>query len=173
MAAYLQLFQAANARPALPSNEIIEKRIAFFGWRPNDIGWLSCFLQFAGTVLFNFNTFDAMIPQLTWFEQDLMVWVPNLIGSILFLMSGYLAFAETCHAHWAWNPRSLSWWIVVINLLGCIGFMISASLAFVLPNVEATWRLTLSVSFTLIGAVGFLVGALLMLPETLASEDVV
>ena len=27
-------------------------------------GWLSCALQFPGTVLFNFNTFHAMIPGL-------------------------------------------------------------------------------------------------------------
>ena len=54
-AAYLQLFQAANAN-ASPNH------LRFIGWQPRDLGWLSCLLQFVGTVLFNFNTFDAMIP---------------------------------------------------------------------------------------------------------------
>ena len=161
-AAYLQLFQAANA------DEIDRPRL--FGWRPYDAGWLSCAIQFVGTVLFNFNTFDAMIPSLNWFHQDLLVWAPNIIGSILFLASGYLAFIEACHAHWAWRPGSISWWVVFTNLLGCVGFMISAIFAISLPiaNPEA---ITISIAFTLLGAIGFLVGSLLMLPETVAAQQ--
>ena len=127
-------------------------------------------LQFFGTILFNFNTFDAMIPSLTWFEQDLVIWAPNIIGSILFFASGYLAFIETCHAHWAWKPKSVSWWVVFANLLGCIAFLISALFSIVLPGPENTEAVTLSVTFTLLGAIGFLVGSLLMLPETSSSN---
>ncbi len=161
-AAYLQLFQAANA------DEIDRPRL--FGWRPSDAGWLSCAIQFVGTVLFNFNTFDAMIPSLNWFHQDLLVWVPNIIGSILFLASGYLAFIEACHAYWAWQPGNISWWVVFTNLLGCVGFMISAIFAISLPtaNPEA---ITISIAFTLLGAIGFLAGSLLMLPETVAAQQ--
>ena len=187
-AAYLQLFQAANAGEFLAEKGsglfsrhgwegASQKRVltpflrVLFGWRPGDIGWLSSALQFVGTILFNFNTFDAMIPSLTWFQQDLVIWAPNIIGSILFLASGYLAFIETCHAHWAWKPKSISWWVVFTNLLGCVGFMISAVFAIVLPGPENTTAVTLSVTFTLLGAIGFLVGSLLMLPETSASME--
>ena len=135
------------------------------GWRPHDIGWLSCALQFIGTIFFNINTFDAMIPSLTWFQKDLVIWAPNIIGSILFLASGYLAFIETCHAHWAWKPKSISWWVVFANLLGCVGFMLSALFAIVLPGPPNIEAVTLAVLFTLKGAVGFLIGSLLMLPE--------
>ena len=141
------------------------------GWQPHNIGWLSCALQFVGTILFNFNTFDAMIPSLTWFQQDLVVWAPNIIGSILFLASGYLAFIESCHAHWAWKPKSISWWVVFTNLLGCVGFMISALFAIVLPGPSNIEAVTLAVLFTLFGAVGFLVGSLLMLPEAISSGE--
>lgn len=166
-AAYLQLFQAANAPPmdaagAAPTRQ----RHRIFGWRPQDIGWLSCALQFPGTVLFNFNTFDAMIPGLAWWQAELEIWVPNLIGSVLFLASGYLAFVETCHRHLAWRPHDLSWWVTFINLLGCIGFMLAAVFAVVLPGpVDTTW-VTLSTVFTLAGAVCFFVGSALMLPES-------
>lgn len=169
IAAYLQLFQAANAGEFLSDDSRAAQRPKLFGWRPRDIGWLSSALQFVGTILFNFNTFDAMIPSLTWFEEDLVIWAPNIIGSILFLASGYLAFIETCHAHWAWKPNSLSWWVVFTNLLGCVGFMISAGFAIFLPEPPNTEAVTVSVAFTLLGAIGFLVGSLLMLPETAAA----
>jgi hypothetical protein len=164
-AAYLQLFQAANAPADHLAREQAPHRRQFFGWRPKDIGWVSCALQFPGTVFFNFNTFDAMIPGLNWWQQELEIWVPNIMGSILFLASGYLAFIETCHRHLAWKPLELSWWVTLINLLGCIGFMIAAVFAVVLPNeANDTW-VTLSIVFTLAGAVCFFVGSLLLLPE--------
>jgi hypothetical protein len=49
--------------------------------------------------------------------------------------------------------------------LGCVGFMISAGFAIVLPGTPNTKAITLSVVFTLLGAIGFLVGSLPMLPE--------
>jgi hypothetical protein len=165
-AAYLQLFQAANApAPDAPAAQLPGRR-RLFGWRPADIGWLSCALQFPGTVLFNFNTFDALAPGLDWAQQDLEIWLPNILGSILFLASGYLAFVETCHRHLAWRPRELSWWVTFINFLGCLGFMVAALFAVVLPGDTGQVRVTLSLTFTLQGAICFFCGSLLMLPES-------
>lgn len=164
VAAYLQLFQAANA------DKLSSGRAILVGWRPGDLGWLSCLLQFLGTLLFNLNTFDAMIPSLTWFDQDLLVWVPDFVGSVLFLASGYLAFIEASHAYWSWQDRSISWWVVFINLLGCLGFMVAAVFSIVLPNGTNDTVTTISVAFTLQGAICFLVGALLTLPELTMKE---
>jgi hypothetical protein len=172
IAAYLQLFQAANAGEFAPHGRSMPNpHVQLFGWRPHDIGWLSCALQLVGTVLFNVNTFDAMLLGLDWLQQDLAIWAPDFAGSIFFLASGYLAFAETCHAHWAWKPRLLSWWVVFVNLLGCVAFMVSAVFAFVPPKEPGFDALTISVAFTLIGAAGFLIGSLLMLPETVISGE--
>jgi hypothetical protein len=165
-AAYLQLFQSANAGEFSPLGVVERPRPVAFGWRPHDIGWLSCALQFPGTLLFNINTFDALLPGLDWLQQDLAIWAPDVAGSLLFLASGYLAFAETSHAHFAWRPQSLSWWVTFANLLGCIAFMISAVFAFVPPQAPGFDAAGLAVLFTLLGAAGFLVGSLLMLPET-------
>ena len=60
IAAYLQLFQAANAGDYRPDGPRSPRRTLFFGWRPHDIGWLSCALQFMGTILFNLNTFLSL-----------------------------------------------------------------------------------------------------------------
>jgi hypothetical protein len=165
-AAYLQLFQAANAGEPSPHGNAETRSVVLFGWRPHDIGWLSCTLQFPGTLLFNLNTFDALLPNLDWLQQDLAIWAPDTAGSVLFLASGYLAFIETCHAHFAWRPRDIAWWVTFANLLGCVAFMISAVFAFIPPQAPEFDAAELAVLFTLIGAAGFLVGSLLMLPET-------
>lgn len=170
-AAYLQLYQTANAGEFSPHGLPQTRHTALFGWRPHDIGWLSCALQFPGTILFNFNTFDAMLPALDWLQQDLVVWVPDVVGSILFLASGYLAFIEICHAYFAWRPGSISWWVTFSNLLGCVAFMISAVFAFVPRHSPSFDAIELAIAFTLTGGVGFLAGSLLMLPETASSEE--
>ena len=166
IAAYLQLFQASNAGDFAAINGTkLPLKTVVFGWKPGDIGWLGCSLQFVGTILFNFNTFDAMAPSLNWFQEDLLVWVPNIAGSILFLISGHLAFVEVCHSFWAWRPRTISWWVVIFNLLGCIGFILSAAFAVALPGPAHIEAAALSLWFMLMGACGFLIGSLLMLPE--------
>jgi hypothetical protein len=177
IAAYLQLYQVANT-PRFQEYEFLasaqsclKRRRMLIGWRPTDIGWLSSALQLVGTLLFNLNTFNALNPSLTWLQQDREIWAPDFIGSLFFLASGTLAFIETCHAWWAWKPTSLSWWVTFVNLLGCIGFMISALFAYVppgSPHLDAIWLSTL---FTLQGALCFLVGSLLLLPEASFGAD--
>jgi len=165
-AAYLQLYQAAQAElegVAKGSRSFWCQRV---GWYPQSIGWLSAALQFLGTLLFNLNTLDALLPNLDWFAQDLLIWTPDFFGSLLFLASGYLAFIEFGHAHWVWRPASISWWVVSVNLLGCIAFMAAAFFAFLLPGAPVSMGPTVSLVFTLIGAVCFFFGSFLMLPET-------
>jgi hypothetical protein len=164
-AAWLQLMQSANAGSLSKAGEATTNRYKLFGWYPGDAGWLSCALQFGGTILFNINTFNAMSEGLDWQQQDMSIWLPDVLGSILFLVSGYLAFIETCHRHWAWMPQLLSWRISFVNLLGCIFFMISALFAFVISHPTAVDTTDLSLLFTLLGAVAFFVGAVLLLPE--------
>ena len=119
-AAWLQLMQSANAESLSTADGIKLSGYKLLGWYPGDAGWLSCALQFAGTLLFNINTFHGMSPGLDWVQQDLHIWLQNMFGSIFFLASGYLAFVETCHRSWAWLPHLLSWRITFVNLLGCI-----------------------------------------------------
>ncbi len=164
-AAFLQLYQAANAPDFPPSDPEEPRPRRIFGWRPHDLGWVSCALQFPGTLLFNLNTFDPFFSGLGWLGQDVLIWVPDFVGSILFLLSGYLAFAETCHSFWRWDFADLSWWVTFANLLGCIAFMISACFAFVPPQPPGIDLAAIATTFTLLGAIGFFVGSALMLPE--------
>lgn len=163
-AALLQLFQAANAGP-LPGETHPPGERVLIGWQPREIGWLSCFLQVLGTLLFNVSTFAALASLSGWLWQELSIWVPDVLGSVLFLVSGYLAFIEACHRLWAWKPGDLTWWVVFTNLLGCIAFMISAVYAYMPAATVEEVDATASTAWCLIGAVGFLAGALLMLVE--------
>jgi hypothetical protein len=169
LAAYLQLFQSANAGPTQMSGQAPRLR-SFVGWRPDDPGWQSSAAQFLGTLLFNANTFDA-IQGGGWLRQDLAVWGPDILGSMLFLYAGYLAVIETCHAWWAWRPRSLAWWIVTVNFVGCVAFMVSSIFAFVPPAGAVAGVVAFSTACTLVGAAGFVIGAVLSIVESVTVQD--
>jgi hypothetical protein len=166
-AAWLQLEEAINGDVAeigtSPGNERPDWR--WFAWKPHNAGYSASLVQFAGTVLFNFNTGDALLPQLTWHQEEVLIWTPDVIGSICFLASGYLAVVEVSHRAWSWQPRQLSWWIVMINLLGCIAFMVSAVFGYFVPgSEEAEWSWGANF-YTLLGALCFFFASYLMIPE--------
>lgn len=129
----------------------------------NRVAYWSALSQFIGTLMFNANTFDAFF-NLGWIEQDVLVWTPNIIGSILFLISGSLAMRAICKRWWCWNFQSSDWWISAINFLGCIAFLISAVLSFVMPLHLAPINAILATLFTLLGACCFFIGAFMMWP---------
>ncbi|MEW5425250.1 hypothetical protein [Amorphus sp. 3PC139-8] len=168
-AGYLQHFQAANAEPftpGAPADGASKRRIFLIGWQPKSPGWLSTITQFFGTVAFNFNTFDAIHTPSGWVMQDLVIWVPGMIGSVLFLVSGYLAYIEAGHAYLSWRPKELAWWIVFINLVGCIAFMTASILAYTPAGPEPGWIPAVSNGHLWFGALCFFVGALLLMRES-------
>lgn len=171
LAGYLQHFQAANqsAFTLDPNDDAAPRHISLIGWHPHSAGWLSTFCQFVGTVAFNFNTFDPLVAGAGWATQDLAVWLPGMIGSVLFLVSGYLAFVETAHRYWSWRPRQLDWQIVFVNLLGCVAFMAASTLAYVPRGGEAAWIPDLANGLLGLGALGFFLGAALMMRESAAA----
>ncbi len=175
LAACLQVHQASNSSDfpvgdtvGTQSKAVREK---WLGCRLSELGWWSCLLQLLGTLCFNFSTYQALHPGPNWFSEDIWVWLPNFVGSVLFLLSGYMAFAETCHGYWRFLPRNLSWWAVFWNFGGCISFMVSAFLAVLVSGTDSVFRLQASTWFTLLGAVEFFVGSMLLLPEAATAGE--
>src|SRR5262249_5207421 len=85
--------------------------------------------------------------------------------SACFLVASLLAWFEVCHAWAAWRPRLWSWWITLLNLLGSVAFGVSAVASYVSPvtgDIRNAERANLG---TFVGAVCFLIGAVLLLPE--------
>lgn len=168
IAGYLQNFQAANARDFTGPRVAAHPGggIALIGWKPNDLGWLSTVTQFVGTLAFNVSTFNAIIVSNSARAQDLTVWAPDMVGSALFLVSGYLAYIESSHGYWSWRPRELAWQIVFVNLIGCVAFMTSGILSYVPQGPEAAWIAAAANTHLLIGGFCFFVGAALSMRES-------
>jgi hypothetical protein len=166
-AAYLQLLQTINAGDSggLYAREQPPAKFRWFAWQPERIGYLASLIQFAGTLFFNANTGNSLISGLGWIAEDVRIWTPDMVGSACFLGSSYLAFMEVCHQSWAWQPRQLSWWIVLLNLVGSVAFGISAVCSFVPPEPNWAGFTWMTNFFTFVGAVCFLIASYLMVPE--------
>ncbi len=57
------------------------------------------------------------------------------------------------------------WSIAAVNLAGCVAFGISAVAAYVVPSTGSTLDLSGANAFTALGALGFLIGAVLSAPR--------
>ncbi len=165
-AAWLQLLEASNGDVADIVNAEGDHRPTWrwFAWKPHNAGWLASLIQFAGTLLFNLNTGDAMLTGLDWEEDNVFIWLPDMAGSVCFLAASYLALVETSHDWWSFEPRQVAWWIVVINLMGSVAFQMAAFYGVFLPVPRASWTWSANL-WTLIGALCFFVASYLMIPE--------
>ena len=172
-AAFLQWLEAHNndIGALIKDEPEISGSWRLFGWCPRNLGYLAALVQFTGTLLFNLNTTDALVSGLGLAGQDLLVWAPDVLGSICFLVASQLAVMELSHARWSWQPRSLAWWIVAINLLGSIFFMVSALSAVVVPGPHAAAPLIANLG-TFAGALCFSIAAYLLIPELLEEMPV-
>jgi hypothetical protein len=122
---------------------------------------LSALVLFCGTLVFAINLLDSFLGSLTPAQQDRLIWSPDMVGCALFLVSGHLAMVEISRT-WlpCWRPRQLGWWIVVVNQLGSVLFMVSAVASFVRADGDmiaieiANWgTLTGAICFAAAGVV--------------------
>jgi YrhK-like protein len=121
---------------------------------------------FVGSVFFNRDTLRSMQTGLEQPMYDQLVWRPDALGSACFLVSGYLAYVEVCGGPACRPRRSLEWRIAAVNLAGCVAFGVSAVASYVVPATGSVVDLAAANVFTALGALCFLVGAVLLLPES-------
>jgi hypothetical protein len=76
---------------------------SWFAWEPDDLGYWACLTQLVGTSYFNSTTFAALldVPPDT---VDRVIWRPDAIGSVCFLVASVLTFADAGHRWWSWRP---------------------------------------------------------------------
>jgi len=122
--------------------------------------WWSAVVQSAGTLFFNATTFQAMHTSLTNADYDRLVWRPDAFGSVCFLVSGVIAY------------RGLQRdWQVVVNLLGCVFFGISAVAGYVVPDEGSMIDLAWANWNTCLGAACFLACAVAGLLERAPADE--
>jgi len=163
-AAGMQLHEAINVERG-PEHLTRSSFRRWWSWEPKRIDWLAAAIQFVGTIFFNINTFAAMNDALDTKQQLLRIWTPDVIGSICFLVSSELAYAEVCNAWVCFRNRTLSWWIVALNMLGSIAFGVSAAASLIEPSTDEPVSAAIANAGTALGGVCFLIGAVLLLPE--------
>ncbi|MFF0478925.1 hypothetical protein [Streptomyces sp. NPDC004284] len=125
------------------------------------VDWLSAFVLFAGTLVFAVGLLDSFLQGLTVQQINRLIWAVDVIGCVLFLVSGHLAFAEICHGRRRVLWRILGWWIVAVNQLGSVVFMVSVLAASTRPATGSLIDADIADRNTLTGALCFSAGGIL------------
>jgi hypothetical protein len=107
-------------------------------------------IQFAGTLSFNVTTFFGMYHHFSAHRSNLLVWSPDAVGSVCFLVSSVLAELAVLHAILLVRRSA------TLNLVGSVAFGISAVAAYVIPDTNKLLNASLATSMTLVGALCFL-----------------
>jgi hypothetical protein len=128
---------------------------------PQRLQWLSAVVLFAGTVVFAINLVDSFIEGLSPAAADRLIWSPDMVGCSLFLISGHLALVEIGGGRRFWRHRDLGWWIVGVNQIGSVLFMVSAVASFVEPASAEAVNVGVANWGTLTGALCFAVAGLM------------
>ena len=163
MGAYASLLGAINAPRSVDADgALAAEPWRWWSYEPSRIDWLSTFVLFAGTLAFGISLVDSFIDGLSTHGVNRLIWRPEVVGCVLFLLSGHLAMAEICHR---FRPclrrRELGWAIVAINQVGSILFMISALAAFTRPETMNEVSVDIANWGTFTGALCFAIGGVM------------
>jgi hypothetical protein len=165
-AAYLQYFEASNESDDLEDSRRTGRLI---GIRTKSLGWWASVIQLVGTLAFNVSTFNAL-RDLSTRQEEALVWVPDVVGCICFLVASGIVIIETHDRIRGMLFRSLESRMAAINMAGSIAFAISAIGAFIVPTTGELLNVAVANVFTFIGAILFFVGAALLIPDMAPSR---
>ena len=162
---YLSILLVVNA--AVPAagpggNE----RMRWWGALPHQLGWRSAAVLFVGTLLFAVSLVAAFAEGLTPRQSNDWIWLPDILGCLCFLASGHLAMLDVGDGHVVVRVHVLGWWVVVINQLGSILFVLAGLAAFTRPATSSVVNSGLVNWGTFAGAVCFAVGGLVQAFDT-------
>jgi hypothetical protein len=133
--------------------------------------WWAAVIQSAGTLFFNVTTFRALQTALSSSEYDRLVWRPDAIGSICFLISGVIGYRASARRGWLPTRKGRGWWEPPVNLIGCVLFGLSAVAGHVVPTTGSMIDQAASNWNTALGAACFLACALFTLTTGRTSKS--
>jgi len=117
--------------------QVVNSRAGPWRWwstEPGRLDWASAVALFVGTLYFGASLLAALIGDLSVAQMHRLVWSPEIVGCVLFLLSGHLALTEMYRDRPRGRRADLGWWIAVVNQLGSALFMVAAVAAFVRPS---------------------------------------
>lgn len=97
--------------------------------------WTSSWIQWVGTLFFNVTTLAALIEVSGRAAvSNQVIWRPDAVGSILFLVSSAIALMPDLRRHRHGHARDRSWAISSLNMAGSVFFGVSAIGAYVVSS---------------------------------------
>lgn len=132
---YASVLQVVNApRGADPAGVVRAGAWRWWATEPGRLDWASAVALFVGTLYFGASLLAALLGDLTVAQEHRLVWSPEVVGCVLFLLSGHLALTEMHRDRPRGRRADLGWWIAVVNQVGSALFMAAAVAAFVRPS---------------------------------------
>lgn len=130
---YASVLQVVNA-PREVDGGVRAPAWCWWSTEPGRLDWASAVALFVGTLYFGASLAVALVGDLTTAQLHRLVWTPEIVGCVLFLVSGHLALTEMHRDRPPGARADLGWWIVVVNQLGSALFMAAGIAAFVRPE---------------------------------------
>jgi hypothetical protein len=134
----------------------LQSWLAYADRHEQSAAWCSAVIQSAGTLFFNRSTFQALDTAVSSGAYDRLVWRPDALGSICFLVSGAIAYRASARRGWRPARGANGWWQPAVNLLGCVFFGISAVAGYIVPSSGSIVDLAAANWNTSLGAACFL-----------------
>jgi YrhK-like protein len=120
--------------------------------------WWASAVQLTGTVLFNISTYHALQEGLSTSDENRRVWAPDALGSVCFLVASVIGWLVVRR-----SSRTPDRQIAALNLAGSVAFGVAAVASYVVPDTGSVLDLAAANVTTVIGALCFLAGALLLM----------
>lgn len=172
--AYAALVQELNSPRGIDnSGALTENRWRWWAYEPTRPGWVAAFVLLCGTLAFAVSLVDVFFNGLAVPQIDRLIWAPEMVGCVLFLVSGHIGIIEVCHGRFRLMISSLGWWIVIVNQLGSWLFFASGLAAFVRPVTGDVISLDVINWGTALGAACFSLAGLAQLFERPDSSQAV
>lgn len=128
---YAGVLLAINAPHRRRNGSRGHRRWRWWAREPRNYDYLAAAVLFVGTIVFGVNLVDSLLGHLTPTQENRLVWNPDIIGCSLFLISGHLAMVDISGSWWRLRGEGLGWWIVFVNQVGSVLFMVAAVASFV------------------------------------------
>jgi hypothetical protein len=96
--------------------------------------WWAATVQSLGTLFFNVTTLRALQVTLSDPHYDRLVWRPDALGSVCFLVSGAVAYLASGRLGWLPRRTGPGWWQPGVNLVGCVFFGVAAVAGYVVGS---------------------------------------
>ena len=139
---YASIVQEVNAPRSIGADgQLVKTRWRWWAYEPQRPGWVSAFVLFVGTLAFAVSLLAAFLTTLDAAQADHLIWAPDMIGCVLFLVSGHVAIEEVCHGRFRLLPRSLGWWLVTVEPTGIGPVLRGRAGAYIRPSNTAAEHL--------------------------------